>query len=196
MTVITLHWLIAVLLLGQYAFGLLLGDIRPGTPERGLYVNLHKSTGLLIGLIIVVRVVRRLIDTPPPLPLSMAPWQRCAAKVGHLALYLGMFMLPLSGYLASNFSKHGIKLFNVVRLAPWGPDDKTLYAFFNHAHHVIALLLAIFVGLHLVAVAKHILIDRDGLMSRMWPQRSAGAATGTTNSSNKHDENDSPVAHS
>jgi cytochrome b561 len=149
----------------------MLDDIPRGTPERGIYVNLHKSTGLLIGLLIVLRIGWRLTHTPPALPDTMAAWQQHAARYGHAALYVCMLMLPLSGYLASNFSKHGIKFFNVVRMPPWGPDDKTLYAFFNQMHHVTALLLALFVGLHLLAVAKHMLVDHDGLLLRMWPRR-------------------------
>ena len=172
-TAIALHWLIALLLLGQFAFGLLLGDIPRGTPERGIYVNLHKSTGIVIGLLIVLRIVWRLAHRPPPLPVSMPAWQRHTAKLSHAALYLCMLALPLSGYLASNFSKYGVKFFNLVHLPAWGPEDKTLYAFFNATHHLAALLLALFVGLHVLAVAKHMLIDRDGLLWRMWPRRAA-----------------------
>jgi cytochrome b561 len=172
-TAIALHWLVALLLLGQFAFGLMLDDIPRGTPERGYYVNLHKSTGLLIGLLIVLRVGWRLTHQAPPLPVAMPHWQRRAARFSHLALYLCMLMLPLSGYLASNFSKHGIKFFNVVRWAPWGPDDKMLYGIFNQLHHFSAALLAALVALHLLAVAKHMLIDRDGLLLRMWPRRAA-----------------------
>jgi cytochrome b561 len=154
-TAIALHWLIALLLLGQFVFGLILGDIPRGTPERGIYVNLHKSTGILIGLLIVVRIA----------------WRQRAARYSHAVLYLCMLMMPLSGYLASNFSKYGVKFFNVVQLPPWGPNDKALYAFFNQTHQVTALLLALFVGLHVLAVVKHMLIDHDGLLLRMWPRR-------------------------
>lgn len=170
-TAIALHWLIALLLLGQFAFGLVLGDIPRGTPERGLYVNLHKSTGIVIGLLIVLRIAWRLSHTPPALPDTMPPWQRKAARFSHAMLYLCMLMLPLSGYLASNFSKYGIKFFNLVHMPPWGPDDRTLYTLFNQTHHFAALLLALFVALHVLAVAKHMLIDRDGLLWRMWPWR-------------------------
>jgi cytochrome b561 len=172
-TAIALHWLIALLLLGQFAFGLMLDDIPRGTPERGIYVNLHKSSGLLIGLLILLRIGWRLSHAPPPLPAAMPAWQRHASRLLHAALYLCMLMLPLSGYLASNFSKHGIKFFNVVRMPPWGPDDKTLYAVFNQIHHLAALLLALFVAVHVLAVAKHMLIDRDGLLLRMWPRGAA-----------------------
>lgn len=167
-TAIALHWLIALLLLGQFAFGLLLDDIPRGTPARGIYVNLHKSSGIVIGLLIVLRIAWRLAHTPPPLPGGMPAWQRRLARFSHATLYLCMLALPLSGYLASNFSQHGVKLFNAVRLPPWGPDDKALYALFNSTHHIAALLLALFVALHVLAVAKHMLVDRDGLVRRIW----------------------------
>lgn len=170
-TAITLHWLIAALLLGQFAFGLALDGIPRGTPERGLYVNLHKSSGILIGLLILLRVGWRLTHKPPPLPATMPPWQRHAARWSHAILYLCMVALPLSGYLASNFSKYGIKFFNVVHLPPWGPDDRSLYLLFNQTHHLAALMLAAFVVLHVLAVLKHMLIDHDGLLLRMWPTR-------------------------
>lgn len=182
-TAITLHWLIALLLLGQFAFGLLLDDIPRGTPARGIYVNLHKSSGILIGLLILLRIGWRLMHTPPPLPATMPAWQRHAARLSHIALYLCMVMLPLSGYLASNFSKHGVKFFNLVHWQPWGPDDKAWYALFNQTHHLAALLLAVFVALHLLAVAKHMLIDHDGLLLRMWPARPTRDARSRSDSS-------------
>lgn len=172
---IALHWLVALLLLGQFAFGLTLEDIARGTPARGYYVNLHKSIGVLIGLLILLRLGWRLTHSAPPLPDSTPNWQRRAARFSHFALYLCMLALPLSGYLASNFSKHGIKFFNLARWAPWGPDDKAVYALFNQIHHLAAALLALLVAVHVLAVAKHMLIERDGLLLRMWPRRPAAA---------------------
>lgn len=180
-TAIALHWLLAVLLLGQFAFGLMLDDIPRGTPARGYYVNLHKSSGIVIGLLILLRLGWRLRHAPPALPASMPRWQRRAARLSHAALYACMLALPLSGYLASNFSRHGVRFFNVLRWAPWGPDDKTLYAVFNSIHHIAALLLALLVAVHVLAVAKHMLIDRDGLLLRMWPQHAARTGAAPTN---------------
>lgn len=168
-TAIALHWLIALLLIGQFAFGLLLEDIPRGTPARGLYVNLHKSTGILIGLLILIRIGWRLAHAPPPFPPAMPIWQRRAARANHLLLYLCMLSMPLSGYLGSNFSRHGIKFFNLIFWPPWGPDDKAWYALFKRTHQVTALLLVAFVVVHVLAVAKHVLVDHDGLLSRMWP---------------------------
>lgn len=166
-TAIVLHWLIALLLLSQFGFGWLLDDIPRNTPARGYWINLHKTSGVLIGLLIVLRIGWRLRHAPPPAPW-MPTWQRRAAHASHLAMYACMVLMPLSGYLASNFSKHGIKLFNVVRLAPWGSDDKLLYAVFNQTHKVTAVLFAALIAIHLLAVVKHVLVDRDHLLARMW----------------------------
>ena len=162
-----LHWLIAVLLIGQFAFGWWLSDVPRNTPERGYFVNLHKSTGILIGLLIVLRVVWRVLHSAPPLPATVARWQRGLAKASHLGLYVCMVLMPLSGYLGSNFSKHGVKFFNTVLLPPWGSDDKLLYAVFNQTHKVTAVVLLGLVVLHVLAATKHGL-RRDGVISRIW----------------------------
>ncbi len=167
-TAMLLHWLIALLLLAQFGFGWWLDEVPRNTPERGFFINLHKSTGIVIGLLILLRIVWRLMHTPPPLPASMANWQQRVAALSHKAMYVCMVLMPLSGYLAANFSKHGIKFFNLVKWAPWGNDDKLLYAIFNQTHKITAVLFAALIALHLLAVIKHALIDRDHLFSRMW----------------------------
>ncbi len=162
-----LHWLIAILLLGQFVFGWWLGDIARSTPARSYFVNLHKSTGLVIGLLILMRVYWRLRHPPPPPLAVLVPWQQRLAATTHHLLYVCMVVMPLSGYLASNFSRHGVKLFNAITLPPWGPDDKLLYAVFNQAHKVTAVLLLALVMLHVLAALRHGL-RRDGIFSRIW----------------------------
>jgi cytochrome b561 len=170
-TAMLLHWLVALLLLGQFAFGWYLESIPRGVPARGYFVNLHKSTGLLIGLLILVRLGWRLTHTPPPLPASVPRWQQQAASASHYLLYVLMLVMPLSGYVASNFSRFGINFFNTFKLAPWGIDSKLLYAIFNQTHIVSSWLLLALVLVHGLAALKHLLIDRDTVFSRMLPQR-------------------------
>lgn len=166
-----LHWLIALLLLGQLVFGWWLGDIPRNTPARGYYVNLHKSMGLLLGLLILARMAWRLRHGAPALPDFMPRWQQKLAAASHHLLYLLMLLVPVAGYLASNFSKHGVKLFNVLLLPPWGSDDRQVYTLLNQTHKVAALLLLIMVVLHVAAALMHG-IRRDGIFSRMWPRSS------------------------
>ena len=94
---IILHWLLVLLLLSQVVFGWFLEGVQRGTPERALYVNLHKSTGICIGLIILLRVYWRLTHKSPPLPQSMPNIKRLAAKWSHVLLYVCMVVMPLSG---------------------------------------------------------------------------------------------------
>ena len=170
-TAIALHWLVALLLVGQFALGWYLVGIERGVPARGYFVNLHKSTGLLVGLVIVLRLGWRLAHRPPSLPDSMPRWQRQAASSTHFLLYFFMLLMPLAGYVASNFSKYGVNFFNLLKLAPWGPEDKQLYAFFNQTHGIASWILLALVLVHVLAALKHALIDRDTLIERMLPQR-------------------------
>jgi cytochrome b561 len=153
-----LHWLLAVAIIGQAGLGMWMGDIPKGTPERAYYFNLHKSIGLVIALFILWRIAVRLKNTPPVLP-PMPDWERIAAKASHHILYICMIVLPLSGYIASNFSKYGIKFFG-YQIAPWGPENKAIYEVFNTTHSV---------AVHVLAAFKHWLFDKDTVMQRMLP---------------------------
>ncbi|WP_353148207.1 cytochrome b [Pollutimonas bauzanensis] len=169
-TAILLHWVIAVLLICQFAFGWYLDGIPRGVPERSYFVNLHKSTGILIGLLILVRLGWRLTHKPPPLPDSISHFQQRIASATHILLYVLMIVMPLSGYVASNFSKWGVKFFNVITLPPWGFEDEFIYAVFNQTHKVTSWLLLGLVILHVLAGLKHLFIDRDRIFSRILPR--------------------------
>jgi cytochrome b561 len=170
-----LHWLIGLALLAQMGFGFLLDDIAPrGTPARAGVINLHKSIGITLGLLIVLRLLWRLAHRPPAWPSSMPAWQQRAARAVHRGLYACMVVMPLAGYLGSNFSKHGVRFFGIA-LKPWGPDLPAVYTFFTGVHDATAYVFTALIVLHVVAAAKHALIDRDAVLSRMgWRARAGG----------------------
>jgi cytochrome b561 len=171
---IALHWLIAALIVGQIGFGWYLQTVPRKTPARTVYVNLHKSTGLTLGLLILVRLGWRLTHKAPPLPLSLPAWQRTAARTTHVALYACMLVMPTAGYLASNFSKFGVNYFNAVLLPPWGVDDRRLYVVFNTIHVVTSYILVALIAMHVGAALRHLYL-RDGVFLRMWPASRAPA---------------------
>jgi len=168
-TAMALHWLIAFAVFGQIAFGLYLELIPLGAPPRTAVVNFHKSTGLVIGLLILFRLVWRLTHTPPPLPESMPAWERSAARVNHVLLYACMLIMPIAGYTASNFSRFGVKLFNAVLLPPWGADDRDIYALFNGLHVGTSYVFVTLIAIHSLAAAKHLIFPRHGILRRMLP---------------------------
>ena len=167
---VVLHWLIGIALLGQIAFGLLLEDIAPrATPARAAVINLHKSCGMVLGVLIVARLAWRLMHRVPAWPASLPDWQRRAALGVHRALYACMVVMPVSGYVGSNFSKHGVRFFG-TSLPAWGPDLPAAYALFNGLHVATAWTFSTLILVHVAAALQHGLVERDGVMTRIWPK--------------------------
>jgi cytochrome b561 len=166
-TAIVLHWLLGLALLAQIAFGFLLDEIAPrGTPARSGVVNLHKSCGIVLAVVIGARLFWRLSHAPPPWPAGMSQAERRAAKWVHGALYACMALMPLSGYVASNFSKFGVVFFGHA-LPPWAPALPHVYALLNGLHIGTAYLFSVLIAGHILAALKHVLIDHDNMFSRM-----------------------------
>jgi cytochrome b561 len=165
-----LHWLLAVLIIGMLWLGFSLEDIPRNTPARGFYVNLHKSFGVLVLMLVLLRMAWRARHKAPPLPAGMPRWQEQAAVWSHRLLYLCMLLQPLSGYLASAFGKFGVKFFGIP-LPQWAWESKPVQSFFGTIHGVVAVTLLVLVALHVAAALKHLLVDRDQVFQRMWPGR-------------------------
>jgi cytochrome b561 len=177
-TAVVLHWLIGAALAGEIVFGFLLREIPRNTPLRGSTVNLHKSLGIALGLLILVRLAWRIAHRPPPLLPHVAHWQVVAARTNHAAMYACMIVIPLAGYLASNVSAFGIKLslgpmLPAFVLPPWGPNLPWLYTLLNGVHNVAAYILTTLIVLHVAATLKHAWIDRDRPFARLTLRKSA-----------------------
>jgi cytochrome b561 len=176
----TLHWIIAVGVLAQIALGLWMIDI-PKLPAgvRAYWFNLHKSIGMTLGVLIVVRLAWRMTHRPPPLPSTMPRWQVRAAGASHMLLYACMLTMPLAGYLGSVFSGYPIRYFGLV-VPGWGWKDEALKDFFSTVHFIAALAFISLIKLHVLAALKHLLYDRDGVFHRMLPHRFVAATSGVT----------------
>lgn len=174
---IALHWLIALGVLAQIALGWWMIEI-PKQPVgvRAWWFNLHKSIGLTLGALIVVRVAWRLSHRPPPLPDSVPRWQVRTARTSHALLYLCLIAMPLAGYLGSTFSGYPIKYFGLT-IHGWGWKDDDLKELFSAVHYSAAWLFMALIAVHVAAALKHLLIDRDGVFARIWPGRVAVAGT-------------------
>ncbi|MBB5393129.1 MULTISPECIES: cytochrome b [unclassified Herbaspirillum] len=164
---VLLHWSIALLVLGMLALGYYMVGIPKGTPDRAVYFNLHKSCGVLAGVLVVIRLLWRLTHRPPAFPVDMAAWNIKAAQGGHLLLYALMVLQPLSGYLSSSFNKYGVKFFG-LQLPRWATEDAGLRDSLMGYHKLLALLFAVLIALHVLAACKHLLSGRQHAARRMW----------------------------
>jgi cytochrome b561 len=168
---IVFHWLISVLVLGMLCLGLWMEDIPKGTPDRTFYFNLHKSIGVTIALLVLLRLWWRFRNPPPPLPSSLPAWQVQASRVSHALLYLCLVVMPLSGFAASQFTKYGVTYFGMFKIPPMGWENREIYDLLQGIHGVTATLLIALVVVHILAALKHLVIDRDGVFQRMLPGR-------------------------
>jgi cytochrome b561 len=162
---IALHWLTAVLILGMLLLGFWMVGIPRNTPARGFTFNLHKSFGIVIGVLVVARVLWRLRHPAPRLPPAMPRWQAAMARASHFLLYACMVLQPLTGYLGSSFNKYGVKVFGLA-LPQWGWEDKALRGVFTTLHGWLAITLSLLIAVHVLAACSH-LLRRDGIFQRM-----------------------------
>lgn len=168
---VALHWIIALLALAQFAFGWWMIDLPKSPPGlRAGWFNVHKSIGLTIGLLMLVRVGWRLGHRPPTLPASLPRWRARAAHASHFVLYACLLALPASGYLGSSFTRYPIKYFGIT-LPHWGWDAPALKEVCSGVHFGVVCALMAVLALHVAAALKHLFVDRDGVFERMWPWR-------------------------
>ena len=168
---IALHWLVALLVLAQIALGWWMQEIPKSPPGlRAGWFNLHKSIGLSIGALMLLRLGWRARHGAPPLPASMPRWQRRAAGASHVLLYACLILQPIWGFLGSSFTPYPIKYFGVT-LPHWGWDSPALKDLFSALHLGTAGLLMLVLALHVAAALKHLLVDGDEIFFRMWPRR-------------------------
>lgn len=163
---IVLHWAMAVLLVWMLWLGWSMLDLPKG-PERSAAYGLHKSLGLLLLGLVVLRVGIRLHwASPPPV---VAGWQGSLAAAVHRLLYLFMLGAPLAGYLASSFTPYPLKFFG-IELPKLGWPDEGLNGIFKSAHFALVWGGAMLIALHAGGGLLHAL-RRDGVVSRMLPGR-------------------------
>lgn len=163
---ILLHWLIAALLLANVVIAFTMED------ARGL-MPLHKSIGITVLLLTLVRIGWRLTHAAPPLPATLPSWERLVARVTHGAFYLLLLVMPLLGWASASSGKWGTgALFGVI---PWFdlPIGKShdLHEAMGEAHELAAYLTIALIALHVAGALKHQLIDRNAMLSRMLPGR-------------------------
>lgn len=166
---IVLHWLMALALIGNFCVGLYMADLAFSPVRLKLY-NWHKWAGICILTLALLRLLWRLGHPPPP-SVPMPRWQALTAHFTHFALYVLFFAVPLMGWAYSSSAGFSVVLFGVWQLPNFVAPDKALAGTLRDAHAAFAWALAALVGLHVAGALKHQLIDRDGLIFRMWPAR-------------------------
>jgi cytochrome b561 len=172
---ITLHWLIAFLLICQILGGLTMVRMEDGDPLKFQIYQTHKSFGITILLLTLIRLGWRLTHKPPPLPAAMPQWERIAARGTHAAFYVLLIVVPLLGwsYVSASPFQAPTMLFGQVHL-PHLPlqgfdEQKDVAEFFEESHELAAKTTLVLLLVHVAAALKHQFVNRDEVLSHMLP---------------------------
>jgi len=167
-TAIALHWIAAILILGNLAWGLYMTGLE-FSPSKLKYYSWHKWTGVTIFTIAALRLLWRLRHPAPALPAHMPAWERNAAHVSHVLLYVLFFAAPLSGWLFSSAAGFQTVWFGVLPIPDLLDKNRELAETLKVVHRSITYTLGALVALHAAAAIKHHVLDRDDVLVRMLP---------------------------
>jgi len=174
----TLHWIIAALVLTNIYLGLSFDTYPKGDPTLFQVVQIHKSIGLSVLVLSIVRLVWRLINPVPPLPAEMNPALKFLAHATHWLLYFLIIAIPLSGWAMVSTSRLGLPtswfgLFNwpnIGFIANMPLDQKhTLHEPLEAIHMYLAWSAIVLFVIHLAGALYHQFITRDDVLKRMVP---------------------------
>lgn len=176
-TAMALHWLVALLIGVNIALAWLV-DFLPDDSVR-LTIDTHKSIGITVLGLAILRLLWRLAHKPPELPATYASWERRASHAAHMLLYVLIFLMPLSGWLHDSAWKdaatHPMQLFGLI---PWPrigwitsiePATKEmLHDAFGALHTYAGWVLYALFALHVAGALKHQWVDKEKELQRMW----------------------------
>ena len=175
-TAIVLHWLVAMAIVVNVC--LIWSVDYVGEARERSVIDLHKSIGITVLGLALLRMLWRYAHRPPPLPAGYARWEQIGAHAAHLCLYALMLAMPLSGWLHDSAWKdaatHPMSLYNLV---PWPrigwvmqlppASREQLHDLFGNIHSWLATALYVLVALHIAGSLKHQFIDRQPELERM-----------------------------
>lgn len=168
-TTVTLHWLIALAIIGNLAGGLYIDDLPRGDTKTAL-VGIHKSIGMLILLFALWRLGWR-ASQGLLAPVGVMPaWQSALHRLTLVALLLGTVAMPLTGIYYSYSAGYPVAVFGIPVIPKILSGDAVTKAgadFAFQIHSTLAFVLIGFVTLHVAGALKHHLIDHDGTLRRM-----------------------------
>lgn len=169
-----LHWVMAIIFIAAWMIGFYSGNFLSYDVDgsfKGQVITLHKNIATVIIFLVVIRLFWRYTHPAPELPNTMSASMKLFAHLGHLALYLMLLALPITGCLYSWSAGHPapvLYLFEIPRLVQENPD---LMAIVKPVHIYLSWFAGFLVIGHLAAALKHYFIDKDDVLNSMTRQK-------------------------
>lgn len=163
------HWLVVVGITLQYVWAWRADETDSIRLEYQLIVQ-HKSIGMTVLMLAVLRILWRLFNRTPALPDGMKPWERFAAAFTHWALYGLILCIPLSGWIYSSAAGYGAEFYGLLDIPDLVETSESLEDVFRDIHDLLGTALLVVVGVHIAAALQHHFIKKDNVLKRMLPK--------------------------
>jgi cytochrome b561 len=164
----TFHWIIAALIVTQFTLAWMADDLPLGAHKLGLLAR-HKSFGMTILMLAVLRLLWRLFNRPPALPDGMSKVERLLATFTHVAFYVLLFAMPLTGWLMSSAKKYSVSWFGLFTWPNLIGKDEHNFDLLRSTHEILSWALFVLAILHILAALKHHFWNKDDVLVRMLP---------------------------
>lgn len=165
----TLHWLIALLIVLQFVLAKVAAHLPLGMRKLSLLAE-HKSVGMTLLALVIIRLAWRLTHAPPPLPAQMRRVERWLAMASHISFYVILFAMPLSGWLMSSAKNYSVSWFGVFTWPNLIEPNEGAFSRLKALHHLLGNLLLAISSLHIFAALKHHFWNKDEVLVRMLPE--------------------------
>jgi len=166
-----LHWLMAACIIAMLFIGV--GMVSVITPKYLPLVLIHKTMGVALLVLALIRLALRLYYGAPSLPPDLPAAMKLGAKLSHLALYGLMIVMPLLGLGMLWAADYPVVVYGGILIPPLLPQSDGVHTILWNAHFYLGLAFFAFVLLHVGAAMFHSLIRRDGVFEAIapWPRR-------------------------
>ena len=163
-----LHWVIVALIITQFVLANMSEDLPLGMAKLAVLAR-HKSVGITILALAILRLLWRLMNPTPELPNTLRSWERVAAKVTHFGLYALLFAMPITGWIMSSARNFPVSWFSLVQLPDFVAPNRPLYDAMHQTHAILSWVLIAAAVLHVAAALKHHIVLKDDVLRRMLP---------------------------
>jgi cytochrome b561 len=169
------NWLIAALIVTQFVLAYSADDLPIGAHKLALLAR-HKSFGMTVLMLAVLRLLWRLKNPPPELPSGMTPLQRRLARATHVAFYVLLFAQPMTGWLMSSAKNYSVSWFGLFTWPNLIGKNEAAFELLRSTHDILSGVLFAIAVLHILAALKHHFWNKDDVLLRMLPFTKVGRA--------------------
>jgi cytochrome b561 len=162
------HWIIAALIVTQFALAWTAEDLPLGMHKLALFAR-HKSFGMTVLLLAILRLLWRFWHRPPELPAGMSPIERTLARTTHIAFYVLLFAMPITGWVMSSAKNYSVSWFGLFTWPNLIAPNDAAFEFLKSTHDYLSDVLFVIAVLHILAALKHHFWNKDDVLLRMLP---------------------------